>query len=249
VSRAHAYLLRTPQGFLLVDSSLHGTYVNGERVQAQRLLAAGDVVQVGNRSFRFDLRRLEPPPTDSAHPAGDLPETSQHPRTIPRDARATGKVGLALALAEQASWKHRVRTWIKRYGPSEVAGIAMALGGAWLLQWASGSVIAAAYGASIGEGVGFYGSLVIREMIQEAYFAGARRAPYGASEVMRTWRGLLLEFGPAELLDSGLVRPLAMGVGISLLGWGPGIVVGKLVADMAFYLPVIWIYERRQRKA
>jgi hypothetical protein len=62
VSRGHAYLLRTPQGFLLVDSSLHGTYVNGERVQAHRLLADGDVVQVGNRSFRFDLRRLEPSP-------------------------------------------------------------------------------------------------------------------------------------------------------------------------------------------
>jgi hypothetical protein len=40
-----------------------------------------------------------------------------------------------------------------------------------------------------------------------------------------------------------------MGVCTSLLGWGPGIVVGKLVADMVFYLPVIWIYERRQRKA
>jgi hypothetical protein len=39
------------------------------------------------------------------------------------------------------------------------------------------------------------------------------------------------------------------GVGISLLGWGPGIVVGKPVADVAFYLPVIWIYERRRRKA
>jgi len=46
VSRNHAYLLRTPQGFLLVDSSLHGSYVNGVRVQAQRLLVDGDVVQV-----------------------------------------------------------------------------------------------------------------------------------------------------------------------------------------------------------
>ena len=189
------------------------------------------------------------PPRLTRLDAGDLPETSQHPRTVPRDARATGKVGLALALAERASWKSRVRTWIKRYGPSEVAGIAMALGGSWLLQWATGSVIAAAYGASIGEGLGFYGSLVIREMIQEAYHAGARRAPYGASEMMRTWRGLLLEFGPAELLDSGLMRPLAMGVGTGLLGWGLGIVVGKVLADVVFYLPVIWVYERRRRRA
>ena len=86
---------------------------------------------------------------------------------------------MALALAERGSWRSRVGTWIKRYGPSEVAGIALALGGSWLLQQASGSVIAAAYGASIGEALGFYGSLVTREMIQEAYFAGARRAPYG----------------------------------------------------------------------
>ena len=55
VSRAHAYLTRTPEGFLLVDSSLHGTFVNGERVQAQRILSAGDVVQIGCRLFQFDL--------------------------------------------------------------------------------------------------------------------------------------------------------------------------------------------------
>lgn len=51
VSRSHAYILRTPQGFLLVDSSLHGTCVNEERVQAQRILADGDVVQIGEHWF------------------------------------------------------------------------------------------------------------------------------------------------------------------------------------------------------
>jgi pSer/pThr/pTyr-binding forkhead associated (FHA) protein len=55
VSRSHAYVLRTTQGFLLVDSSLHGTFVNGDRVQAQRILADGDVIRVGSQSFRFDI--------------------------------------------------------------------------------------------------------------------------------------------------------------------------------------------------
>jgi FHA domain-containing protein len=218
-----------------VDSSLHGTYVNGERIQAQRLLADGDVVRVGNQSFRFELRTVELP-SGADRPPGELPETSQHPRTLPHDSLATGKVGLVLALTEETSWRRRVRRWFSRYGPSEVAGIAMALGGSWLVQRASGSALAAAYGASIGEALGFYGSLVIREMIQEAYFAGARRAPYGGAEMIRTWRGLLPEFGPSELLDIGLIRPLAMGICTSLLGWGPGIVLGKLVADLAFYL-------------
>ena len=244
-SRSHAYILRTPQGFLLVDSSLHGTYVNAERVQAQRILADADVVQIGGHSFRFNLRSPEPPSTDLGR-APDAPETSQYSSTTPLGARATGKLGLALALTERGSWKSRVRMWIRRYGPSELAGIATALAGSWLLQQASGSVLAAAYGASIGEGLGFYGSLVMREMIQEAYFAGARRAPYGVSEMMRTWRGLLLEFGPAELLDTGLIRPLMMALGTSILGWGLGVVAGKIAADVAFYLAVIWIYEHRR---
>jgi hypothetical protein len=247
VSRSHAYILRTPQGFLLVDSSLHGTYVNAERVQAQRILADGDVVQIGGHSFRFDLRPPEEHPAHPPQPLTEEPETSQHVRTALVAGHATGKVGLALALAEQHSWKRRVKTWIKRYGPSEVAGVAMALGTSWLVQQATGNVLAAAYGASIGEALGFYGSLVTREMIQEAYFAGARRAPYRAPEMLRTWRGLLLEFGLAELLDTGLIRPLAMAVCTRLLGWGFGIVAGKVLADVVFYLPVIWVYERRRR--
>ncbi|HEY7502615.1 MAG TPA: FHA domain-containing protein [Gemmatimonadales bacterium] len=247
VSRSHAYILRTPQGFLLVDSSLHGTYVNGERVQAQRLLADGDLVQIGAESFRFALRSADPP-SDAGPMPGGAPETSQYARVLPLGAGATGKLRLALALAERGSWKSRVRTWVKRYGPSEAAGIGMALGVSWLVQQSTGNVIAAAYGASIGEALGFYGSLVIREMIQEAYHAGARRAPYGVSEMIRTWRGLFLEFGPAELLDTGLVRALAMALCTRLLGWGLGIVAGKVLADVLFYLPVIWVYEHRRRQ-
>jgi len=32
VSRQHACVLRTPTGYVVVDSSTHGTYVNYERV-------------------------------------------------------------------------------------------------------------------------------------------------------------------------------------------------------------------------
>ena len=76
--------------------------------------------------------------------------------------------------------------------------------------------------------MGFYGSLVLREMLGDAYAAGARRAPYGMAQMARTWRGLLLEFGPSELLDAALVRPLAMGIGRQMFGWGWGVVAGKI---------------------
>ena len=248
VSRRHAYLLRTPQGFLLVDSSLHGTWVNGERIQSERLLADRDVIQLGSRSFLFEVYDQPPPPPHGWKPSGDLPTTSEYSRSA-LAGRPTGKMALALALAPREPWKVRFVQWVRRYGLSEVAGVTTAAAGSWLIGNATDSMVIAAYGAAFGESIGFYGSLVIREMLGDAYAAGARRAPYGVAQMARTWRGLLVEFGPSELLDASLIRPLAMGIGRQMFGWGWGVVVGKLLADVVFYVPVIWIHERRQRAA
>jgi pSer/pThr/pTyr-binding forkhead associated (FHA) protein len=53
VSRRHAEIVPTPAGYRLVDSSTNGTFVNGERVAGQRLLARGDVIRIGDEQFRF----------------------------------------------------------------------------------------------------------------------------------------------------------------------------------------------------
>src|SRR6266702_3251563 len=53
VSRRHAEIVQTPKGYLLVDSSTNGTFVNEEQVQGQRLLARADVIRLGEEQFRF----------------------------------------------------------------------------------------------------------------------------------------------------------------------------------------------------
>jgi len=53
VSRRHAEIMRTPKGYVLVDSSTNGTFVNEERVQGQRVLQRADVIRMGDESFRF----------------------------------------------------------------------------------------------------------------------------------------------------------------------------------------------------
>ena len=53
VSRRHAEIMATPQGYVVVDSSTNGTFVNGERVQGQRVLTRADVIRVGDHDFRF----------------------------------------------------------------------------------------------------------------------------------------------------------------------------------------------------
>src|SRR5215213_2004177 len=63
VSRRHAEIEVTPEGYVLNDLSVNGTYVNGERVGRQQQLARADVIRIGHDEFRFyaDLPTPTPP--------------------------------------------------------------------------------------------------------------------------------------------------------------------------------------------
>jgi pSer/pThr/pTyr-binding forkhead associated (FHA) protein len=62
VSRRHAEIQSTPEGYVLNDLSVNGTYVNGERVGRQYLLARADVIRIGHDEFRFYADVAPPPP-------------------------------------------------------------------------------------------------------------------------------------------------------------------------------------------
>ena len=90
ISRRHAEIMVTPKGYAIVDSSTNGTWVNDERVQGQRVLARGDVIKLGEDSFRFyaDVAPAAPSPP----PPG--PAASQPPAAPPSSpAPATGSSG------------------------------------------------------------------------------------------------------------------------------------------------------------
>lgn len=53
VSRRHAEIQATPDGYILEDLSVNGTWVNGRRVGRQHLLARADVIRIGTDEFRF----------------------------------------------------------------------------------------------------------------------------------------------------------------------------------------------------
>ena len=58
-------------------------------------------------------------------------------------------------------------------------------------------------------------------------------------------RSIAVEFGPAEVIDSIIIRPVALYAGPYILGnVAVGWVVGSLVADIAFYVMAIFSYER-----
>src|SRR5213593_3575029 len=80
VSRRHAEIVQSPKGYLLVDSSTNGTFVNEERVEGQRILARADVIRLGDEQFRF---YADVAPATAAPPPPPPPGPATSPPAVP----------------------------------------------------------------------------------------------------------------------------------------------------------------------
>jgi hypothetical protein len=130
-----------------------------------------------------------------------------------------------------ASRRRGIVFWVVRYLPAEIVGTAaMVLAGLAITFWTDVPALIA-LAALAGETVGFYAVLAITVYAEQAPVSSSwRRA------ARRTMLLLLAEFGAAELLDTLLIRPAALTIGVWLLPdamWG--LLAGKVVADIIFY--------------
>jgi hypothetical protein len=110
----------------------------------------------------------------------------------------------------------------------------------------TGSLAAAAVTATVGSSVAYYLPAYISAVRWAASTAPQRPWParVGLSHLLAL-RSLTIEFGPAELVDSLVVRPMLiyaapMMLNNVVLGW----IVGGLLADVTFYICAICSYER-----
>lgn len=131
---------------------------------------------------------------------------------------------------------NRPMVWLRRYLPSEALGVAAMLLGALMTHALTGNVVLTALVGSWLETLAYYGVFLVRAL------RTSERITFGL--VRTTLRNLALEFGPAELLDSLVVRPAAIAAGLALAPHPVlGTLAGKLVADVVFYLPTILSFE------
>ncbi len=78
VSRRHAEIVPTPKGYVLVDASTNGTFVNGDRIDGERVLVRADIIRVGDDEFRFYADAVsEQSPDAAASEAPAPPEGAQ----------------------------------------------------------------------------------------------------------------------------------------------------------------------------
>ncbi len=142
--------------------------------------------------------------------------------------------------------RSRIGEWIRRYLPCEIAGTAAEFGAAALAYGATGSLAAAAVAATVGASGGYY-AMAFLNALRWTYrdHCHRTRGDRIVVSVLLALRSVAIEFGPAELIDSIAVRPLAFYVGPILFGnVAAGWIFGKLVSDVAFYGCAVFSYER-----
>jgi len=144
--------------------------------------------------------------------------------------------------------RSRVREWIRRYLPAEIIGTIVAVGGGVLAYNLMASGVVAAFAGTWGENLGYYGTTLMREIRQGRQAARGQDSTYGMRVFLKDLRNIAIEFGPAELFDSFLLRPFFMYLLPILVGnMAIGIFAGKITADVTFYIPTIFAYEFKKK--
>lgn len=141
------------------------------------------------------------------------------------------------ALEARTAVRRGFGAWRRRYGIAELTGTVVLVLVVLVILRATGSIVLSALAGSLAEAGWFYTMLLAREFRlerREAQAGGFEHRPLG-----ELGRDLLLEFGAAERVDSLLLRPICLGLGLWLIGGWPGVLLGKLAADLLFYGPVL----------
>jgi hypothetical protein len=139
----------------------------------------------------------------------------------------------------------KIRGWVKYYLPAEITGTVFAVFIAIITFHITGEHAVSAVAATIGENVGFYAAMAVTEWRIQLTTTG----PGFVARIKRTFGVLFIQFGPAEALDSVLLRPLSMYVGPMVTGGiGTGVVLGKIMADVLFYAVAITSREIHRRR-
>ncbi len=142
--------------------------------------------------------------------------------------------------------RQKLTEWVRRYLPNELAGWAGELGTAAAAYCLTGSYAAAVIAGTVGASAGYYATAYVNGFRWTYAAQAGRRHPMRALIANAlTVRSIVVEFGPAEAIDSIVVRPVALYLGPVLIGsTAVGFVVGSIAADAAFYVMAIFSYER-----
>ncbi len=132
--------------------------------------------------------------------------------------------------------------------PADIVSTVLSLTTAWVIHRISGDNVLAAFGGSATASISFYGIVALNDVRASLKHHRKHDLAYGLSAYFKDLRNLIIEFGPAEILDVLAVRPFFMYLIPKLTGeFLIGLFIGKTIADVFFFIPAIIMYEVRKR--
>ncbi|HXB39167.1 MAG TPA: hypothetical protein VNZ49_01415 [Bacteroidia bacterium] len=145
--------------------------------------------------------------------------------------------------------KRKVKGWLKRYLPPEIVGTITAVSAAGLIHIFTENLIFIAYAGSFGEAIGFYSTIFIQNILIVSKKNKVEKKIFSFADITGIIATIVLEFGPAGLIDGLLLRPFFMFIfPILLKNFTLGVLIGKFTGDLTFYILVILSYEIRKWK-
>ena len=138
----------------------------------------------------------------------------------------------------------KIKEWLYRYLPAEIVAIVGAMIGGLTAHLLFNNPVLTALFGTWGENIGYYGKILYSD-IKERQKKDNKISFLGIVKVLRN---TIVEFGPGEYVDSFIIRPMAMYLLPKLLGnVFVGLFLGKIAADVTFYLPTVIAYELRKK--
>ena len=142
--------------------------------------------------------------------------------------------------------KQKLKEWLKRYLPAEIVGTLTAVGAASITHVFSDNHLFIAYVGSLGEAVGFYSTVFIQHLLVANKKRELENKSFSVVGLYKIITSIVLEFGPAGIIDGLIVRPFFMYLFPLLLkNFTLGILLGKIAGDITFYMLVILSYEMK----
>jgi len=144
--------------------------------------------------------------------------------------------------------KNKIKEWIRRYLLAEILSTALSLATAWVIHRTTGDNVIAAFGGSAMASISFYGIIAYNDVRKSLKHHRKHDLRYDFVAYFKDLRNLIIEFGPSEILDVLAVRPFFMYLMPKIIGqFILGTFIGKMIADVVFFIPAIVMYEVRKK--
>ena len=142
----------------------------------------------------------------------------------------------------------KIKEWIKRYLLADILSTDVSLFTAWLIMELTEDRVMAAFVGSAIASISFYGIVAYNDIRKSIKEHKNSKTKYEFKSFFADFRNLIVEFGPAEILDVLAVRPFFMYLIPRLTGeFLLGNFIGKMIAEVIFFIPAIIMYEVRKK--